>query len=106
MEQTIIDILNSPAVSVAIASFVIYLLNRLYAKKPAWKKYEGTVIGAIKFAEKTIPDNAENKSIKRLDAALKYALTIIEDREQRITTAQEKIDIAEGIQIVHDRLES
>jgi hypothetical protein len=104
--EMVLEILNSPAVSVAIASLVVYLLNRLYAKKPAWKKYEGTVISAIRYAEKAIPDGTANKSAARLDTALKYALNVIEIREKRILTDVEKAEISEGIQITHDRMEA
>ncbi len=99
------NIVNSPAVSVAIASLVVYLLNRLYAKKPAWKKYEGTVISAIRYAEKAIPDGSANKSAARLDAALKYALNVIEIREKRIVTDSERAEIIEGIQVTHNAME-
>jgi hypothetical protein len=104
--EMVLEVLNSPAVSVAIASLVVYLLNRLYAKKPAWKKYEGTVISAIKYAEKAIPDGTTNKSAARLDTALKYALNVIEIREKRVLTDIEKAEIVEGIQVTHDRMEA
>ena len=63
--------LNSPAGITAVAGLILWALNRLYAKKPEWKKYEGTIISAIKFSEKDIPDGTENKSLMRLDHALR-----------------------------------
>lgn len=95
------DVLNQPIVITIVASIVVLLLNRLYAKQPVWKKYEGTIIAAIKYAEKAIPDNTENKSVKRLDEALEYILKIHGQLPQK------QIDeIAEGVQIVHASLEA
>ncbi len=61
---------NSPIGYVAAAAILVYLLNRLYASKPAWEAYEGTIISAVKFAEKEIPDGTENSGLAKLDAAL------------------------------------
>lgn len=100
------EILNSPAVVAAIVSAVVYALNRLYGKRPAWAKYEGTVIAAVRFAEKTIPDDTTNKSLARLDAALQYVLKVFAEREGRQATKAEADSIVEGIQIIHDRIET
>ena len=35
--------LNSPMGITAVAGVVLYLLNRLYAAKPAWAQYEGAI---------------------------------------------------------------
>lgn len=105
MKEMIWDLANSPAFVAIIVSGVVYLLNRLYAKKPGWARYEGTIIAAIRYAEKAIPDDAERKSLQRLDAALKYVLDVIEERERRVTSAVERAAITEAIQIIHDRIE-
>ena len=100
------EVLNSPAVVALIVSGVIYLLNRLYARRPTWQKYEGTLIAAVKFAEKSIPDDTTNKSLARLDAALQYVLKVFAEREGRQPTIEEAQEITEGIQIVHAELEA
>lgn len=104
--ETVLEILNSNAVVAAIVSAVIYLLNKLYVKKPTWQKYEGTIISAVRAAEKMIPNDAENKSLARLDAALKYVVKTFEDVEKRRISDKEIAEIKEGISIVHNRIEA
>lgn len=104
--ENIMEILNSPLAITVAASICIWLLGRIYTKKPTWQKFEGTVIAAIRSAEKAVPDNSENKAVKRLDEALKYVLTVFEKVEGRTATAAEKAEITEGIQIVHNNIEA
>lgn len=89
-----------------MVSLVVWGVVKLRKHLPLWKKYGGTVIAAIKFAEKEIPDDVEAQSIKRLDMALKYAIQIIEETESRNITNSEKQGLTEGIQIVHANLEA
>ena len=98
--------LNSPAGIAAMAGLVLYLLNRLYAARPAWRQFEGTIIAAVKFAEKHIPDDAANKSLKRLDAALRYVLRVYEEVRGREPTRRELAELREGIQVKHAELEA
>lgn len=104
--ETVMEILNSPLAITVAASICLWVLGRIYAKKPTWQKYEGTIIAAIRSAEKAIPDNSENKSVKRLDEALKYVIKVFEEREKRTVTAEEKAEITEGIQILHNSIEA
>ena len=41
------DVINSPAVIALMAGGLLWLLNRLYAAKPAWQAFEGTIIAAV-----------------------------------------------------------
>ena len=104
--ETVWGVLNSPAAIAAVAAVVLWLLNRLYAARPAWRKYEGSIIAAIKYAEKAIPDDAESKALQRLDAALKYVLAVHRETESRGATAKEVAELREGIQIKHAELEA
>lgn len=99
-------VLNSPAGIAAMAGLILWGLNRLYLARPEWQQYEGTIIAAIKFAEKTIPDDVPNKGLERLDTALKYVLQVYEQTNGRRATAQTEANLKEGIQIVHANLES
>ena len=103
--ETVIEMLNSNTCVALIASLVIYLLNKLYTKKPTWAKYEGTLITAVRAAEKAIPNDADNKSLARLDAALNYVITVFEEVENRKATKVEVAEIKEGIQIIHNKIE-
>ena len=104
--ETIWQALNSPVGIAAIAGLVLWLLNRLYAAKPAWTKYEGAIISGIKHAEKAIPDDAANKSLARLDAALRYVLKVYAEVNKRTPTAKETAELKDGISILHNELEA
>jgi hypothetical protein len=99
------DVVNSPAGITVMAGGLLWLLNRLYAAKPAWQDFEGTIIAAVKWAEKEIPDDASNKAVKRLDAALAYVLKVYEDA-RGTADARTRQEMREGIQIVHAELEA
>ena len=99
-------VLNSPAGITAIAGLILWVLNKVYAAKPAWNAYEGTIIAAVKFAEKEIPDGSPNKSLARLDAALKYVLRVYAEATGKEATPQVEAALKEGIQIKHAELES
>jgi len=98
--------LNTPAGITVMAGVFLWLLNRIYDKKPAWLSYEGAIISAIKFAEKEIPDGSPNKGLSRLDAALKYAVKVYEESSRKRATYKIKSSLREGIQITHDKLEA
>lgn len=98
--------MNSPAVIAALAAGLVLLLNRLYAAKPTWAKYEGTIISAVKYAEKAIPDDTDNTALARLNSALQYATAILEATENRLAKPAEVASLKEGIQIMHAELES
>lgn len=98
--------LNSPFGYMAVAGVLIWLLNRVYGAQPGWAAYEGTIISAVKFAEKEIPDGTENKGLARLDAALKYVLRVYEEVNGKRASAATSAALKEGIQIVHDRLDA
>lgn len=98
--------LNSPVTIAALAAVALWLLNRLYAAKPNWRKWEGTIIAAVKAAEKAVPDDAANKALHRLDEALRYVLGVFEEVEQRRATEAEVAELKEGIQVKHAELEA
>ena len=100
------DVVNSPAVIALMAGALLWLLNRLYAAKPAWQAFEGTIIAAVKWAEKEIPDDTPNKAMSRLDAALNYVLKVYEEARGTPADTQTKLELREGIQIIHAELEA
>lgn len=100
------DVVNSPAVIALMAGGLLWLLNRLYAAKPAWQAFEGTIIAAVKWAEKEIPDDTPNKAFNRLNAALNYVLKVYEEARGKPADASTKQELREGIQIVHAELEA
>jgi hypothetical protein len=99
-------VLNSPAVIAALAALVLWALNKLYAKRPAWQAYEGSIIAAVKCAEKEIPDDTPNKAMARLNAAMQYVLRVYEEVNHRRPNEAETADLREGVQIMHAELET
>jgi len=104
--QVIWNVLNSPAVIAVLAGGLLIVLNRLYAAKPTWQAFEGTIIAAVKWAEKEIPDDTPNKAFNRLNAALNYVLNVYEQARGKPADAKTQAELREGIQIVHAELEA
>ena len=100
------EVVNSPAGIAFMAGVLLWSLNKLYAKKPAWVAFEGAIISAVKFAEKSVPDGTESKGLARLDAALKFVVKVYEDARGRKPSAKVAANLKEGIQITHDKLEA
>ena len=97
--DTIWTLLNTPAVIAAAALLVIWLLNRVYAAKPLWKRFEGTIITAIEWAEHQIPNTVEDKGLKRLDKALQFVLDVCKKAGLDVSDREVIADIKEGVQI-------
>lgn len=104
--ETIWTAMNSPAAIAAAAGVLIWLLNRFYAAKPTWKRFEGTIITAIELAEHEIPADAENKGLRRLDAALQYVLKVYRKAGLDVTDPEIKADLREGVQIKYAELKA
>jgi len=98
------EFVNSPAGITLAASLVLYVLNKAYSAKPAWKKFEGTIISAIRLAEKAIPDTVDNKGIKRFDEALKHVLRVYKEVEGKRPSDKVEAELKEGISIIHDSI--
>ena len=99
-------VLNSPAVIAVLAGGLLWLLNKLYAAKPAWQALEGTIIAAVKWAEKEIPDDTPNAGLAKLDAALRFVLKAYADANNGKQPPAKLIEeIKQGIQIKHSDLD-
>ena len=103
--EKFLEVLNSPIGITAVAGVILFGLNKLYAKNPKWRKYEGSLIAAVKYAEKAIDDKTENKGLRRLDAALDYAIKVLETTEKKRVSKKVIADLKEGIQLTHHKLE-
>ena len=104
--QAVWGVLNSPAVIAVLAAALLWALNKLYTAKPTWQAFEGSIISAVKWAEKEIPDDTPNKSLARLDAALGYVLKVYEQARGKPADASTTAELREGIQIAHAELEA
>ncbi len=98
--------LNSPLGITAVAAVVLYLLKRARERYPAWMDWEGSIIEAVKMAEKHIPDDAENKSLRRFNDALAYVLRIYQEVNGKMPSEKQRREIKEGIRLKHAELEA
>lgn len=98
--------LNSPVGVTTVAGVVLWLLNKLYRAKPAWQAFEGSIIRAVQWAEREIPDETENKHMRRANLALQYVLKAYERLTGHRATQRMQEELAQGIEVVHADLES
>lgn len=102
MIDTILEALNTPLAISIIAGALGWVLLRVYKAKPLWEAYEGTIISAVRWAEKVIDDDTENAGMKKLDEALKYVVGVYETYTGKKASAKVEKDLKEGIQIIHN----
>jgi len=101
----ILAFLNSSIGFGLVVIVIGFILRKIFAARPNWKQYKGTIISGIRWAEKTIPDDTGNSALAKTDAALKYVLAVFIEHEGRKPTDAEKHALDEGIRIEHDRME-
>lgn len=104
--ETLWSFLNSPIGITAAAAVVLWLLNRLYSFRPAWRAFEGSIIAAVKFAEHAIPDDSPNAGIARLDRALRYVIDVYREARGKDPSPKVIAELKEGIQTKHAELEA
>jgi len=98
--------LNSPVGITTAASLALWILNKVYAARPEWQAYEGALIKGIQWAEREIPDDCDNKHLRRADLALQYALRAYERMNGKRANARMQEQLAMGVECVHADLES
>jgi hypothetical protein len=104
--EAIWQALNSPIGISIVGGVMVWLLARLFTAKPAWAKWQGTIITAVRTAEKLVPDDTPSAGLKRLDQAMQYVLKVFEEVQGRQATAAESAALKEGVQITHTELEA
>ena len=100
-----VRLLESPAVQTAVIGAIAWSFIKLFERKTEWAKYKGYIIAAVKWAEKAVPDNAENKSLRRMDEALKRFIQLYEAAEKTAPSANVLDAVRAQISVVHDQLE-
>mgnify|MGYP003607525926 CR=1 FL=1 len=101
-----VRLLESPAVQTAVLGAIAWAFVALFERRTGWIKYKGYIIAAVKWAEKTVPDTTENKSLKRMDEALKRFIQLYEIAENAAPSATLLDTVRAQISVVHDQLES
>lgn len=99
-------LINSPIGVGLVAAALAAGLAALYKRHPNWRRFEGTIIAAVKAAEKAIPDDTPSVGARRLNAALQYTIRVVAETTGRVPTAAETANLIEGIQIIHADLEA
>jgi hypothetical protein len=93
---------------VSMLAFMIvgfYLMNRIVPLSHAWQRYEGTIITAIKLAEKAIPHDTPDAGLQKLNHALKFVLNAYYDAHDCRPSRKMTRELKEGIQIKHAELQ-
>ena len=98
--------LNSPVGVSVVASIALWLINKVYAARPEWQQYEGALIKGVQWAEREIPDDADNKHLRRADLALQYALRAYERLNGKRASQRMTEQLAMGVECVHADLEA
>jgi len=89
-----------------LVTLFFWLASRFNPFQEKWKQYEGSIITAIRLAEREIPDNMPNKGLARLDAALRFVLqAYAEANHGKQPSADLTEQLKQAIQIKHDELE-
>lgn len=102
----VMELLNNPAIIAFAAMVLVVILNFIYGKKPILQQFEGTFIAAVKFAEKMIDDNTENKGARRLDEALKFTIKVFKEKNKgKNPSPKIEQEMKEAIQVTHANLE-
>ena len=106
-ERITIAIINSNAALTLLGGLFAWLVAWVFTKKPAWKQYEGLIITAIKFAEKTtIPDGTTNSGLLKAKAAVDAFIAQYTDHYGTAPTDAVIDLVRAAIPIVHDQLDA
>ena len=101
--------MNTSAGLELVAILFALIAGKIYLKKPKWKmyydEYQGYLVAAIKFAEKKIPDGSEDKAKRRADAALNYALGVIQAGKSK-SSVLDSGALGQALNVVHDMSET
>jgi len=105
--ETLKVLLNNEAVVTAIIGAVAWLVARMFAAKPAWVKYEGLMITAIKAAEKLIPDDGTTSvGLQRADQAMREFVRQYAKMEGKNPAPTLVTSVRAALPVVHARLET
>lgn len=110
MWSNLLELLLSPTGATFIAGILLFIYKTIFkvhvpVVADLLQKYHGSVASIIKRVEKEIPDNTENKSIRRLDLALKYLTEVYSAGEGKQPNEAMIVVLKELINRVHVELE-
>jgi len=101
--------MNTSAGMELMAIACAFAAGKIFLRKPKWKvyydEYKGHLVSAIKFAEKTIPNNVKNRAAAKADAALNYALGVIQAGKSK-APALDKASLGQALNVLHAEAEA
>lgn len=98
-------LMNTP-MGFAISGFIIlFVINKIFDKRPGWSKYEGFMISAIRQAEKWIPNDTDSNVLGKADKALEYFIKSYEKAKGKKPSKKVLADVQNGMSIVHHKIE-
>jgi len=103
--KLIITFLHTPLGWTVSGFLILFVINKIFSAKPGWAKYEGWMISAVKFAEKAIPDDAENGGLAKANSALQYFIESYRKAKGKEPSKKLVEQVNLGLPIVHDKLE-
>jgi hypothetical protein len=90
----------------ALVAVFFWLASRFNPFQEKWREWEGSIITAIKLAEKEIPDDTPSAGLARLDAALRFVLKAYAEANGGKEPPTRLVEqIKQGIQIKHAELD-
>ena len=97
--------LNTP-VGYMVSGFIfLFILNKIFDKRPGWKKYEGFMIDAVRKAEGWIKDDNDSPILNKADAALQYFIKSYEAAKGKRPKDSLISEVKNGLPIVHNAIE-
>jgi len=91
---------------VVVFAAVFWLLNKLDPFQDQWRQWEGSIITAIKLAEKQVPKDTPHASITKLNAALDHVLKDYADANAGQRPPRKLVrQLRQGIQTKHADLD-
>lgn len=83
-----------------------WLASKFNPFQEKWRQWEGSIITAIKLAEKQIPNDTPDKGLAKLDAALRFVLQAYADANSgKAPPDQLTEQLKQAIQIKHDEMD-
>lgn len=106
--ESIYIVFNSAVGTAVIVGLTLLALtwvtDKLFLSEPKWKKYQGTIVSGVKFAEKNATDGDSSQS--KLRAAMRFVLSDYADCHRGKRPSRKlREEIRQGIQITHAALE-
>jgi hypothetical protein len=84
-----------------------WIVALVFTRKPEWRKYEGMIITAIKFAEASIPSSGnENSGLAKARCALDSFVRQYAEHYGQPPTDAVLAAVRAAIPVVHDQLDA